>query len=170
MAGTSSGSAGLIRLQSGQGAPAPPHLHALSPRNGRSTWSSQTHRQLSHREQYFILAYHHGVSPAALEVFAPPTNLRRDGCGIVPNAHYALRRSYRNFAPGRSLNPARPRKLSVVGTGPSAVSYSYPAGGPTRRGSKRIHHPAESRMAPVLHLDPAVETTGAIGAVAVLGD
>jgi len=62
IAGTSSGSVGSIRLQSGQGAPAPPHLHALSPMNGRSTWLSQTQRLLSHRGQYFIFA----VSPRSL--------------------------------------------------------------------------------------------------------
>jgi len=50
------GSVGSIRLQSGQGAPAPPHLHALSPRNGRSTWLSQAQRLLSHRGQYFSFA------------------------------------------------------------------------------------------------------------------
>ena len=35
---------------------------------------------------------------------------------------------------------------------------------------KRIHHPAESRMLPVLHLDPAIEPAAAVDAVAVLRD
>ena len=33
---------------------------------------------------------------------------------------------------------------------------------------KRIHHPAEGGMLPVVDLDPAVETTGAISTVPVL--
>ena len=33
-----------------------------------------------------------------------------------------------------------------------------------RRSSKLIHHPAERRMAPVLHLDPATEPATAIRA------
>ena len=36
--------------------------------------------------------------------------------------------------------------------------------------TKRIHHPAKGGMLPVLHLDPAVKTTGSIEAIAVLGD
>ena len=39
-----------------------------------------------------------------------------------------------------------------------------------RRSSKLIHHPAERRMAPVLHFDPAVEPAATVRALAVLGD
>lgn len=38
-------------LQSGRGAPAPPHPQARLPSHGRSRWFSQTQRQLSHRAQ-----------------------------------------------------------------------------------------------------------------------
>lgn len=47
IAGTSSGSVASTLLQAGQGAPAPPQPQALSPKNGRSRWFSQTHRVLS---------------------------------------------------------------------------------------------------------------------------
>jgi hypothetical protein len=36
--------------------------------------------------------------------------------------------------------------------------------------TERIHHPAERRMLTVLHLDPAIEPTAAVGTVTVLGD
>src|SRR6478736_1988344 len=35
--------------------------------------------------------------------------------------------------------------------------------------AKRVHHSTKSRMAPVLDLDPAIETTRAIGPMAMLG-
>ena len=54
-----------------------------------------------------------------------------------------LRRSYRNFAAGWSLNPVGREDLKrkdAVGTGPSVRLNSYSADGPTRRRSRPSMH------------------------------
>lgn len=71
-AGTSSGSFGSVRLQTGRGSPAAPQVQPRSPTHGRSGWFSQTHRPSSQRRHRTSSLTHRRGRGLLLEVRSDP--------------------------------------------------------------------------------------------------